>query len=368
MYTLFNDIYKGKKVFVTGHTGFKGSWLSIWLHLLGAEVAGFSLDPYTEQDNFIVSKIGKRIKDIRGDIRDYDSLYKEMHAFQPDIVFHLAAQPLVRLSYDLPKDTYDINVGGTVNVLECIRNLSCVKAGIMITSDKCYENREHLWGYRECDPLGGYDPYSSSKGAAETIISGYRNSFFNPDAFNIHGKSISSVRAGNVFGGGDWSKDRLIPDCIRAIRDNNPVKVRNPYSTRPWQHVLEPLCAYLHLGSLMLNDGQKYADSWNIGPDFESVIEVKDIVDMLINHMGRGTWETNTSSGAPHEAKLLALDCTKAKLYLNWFPSLDINESLSLTADWYNRFENEDGYGLCIKNIDYYIKKAYEKGAVWTHG
>lgn len=214
---IFDGFYKGKKVLVTGHTGFKGSWLSIWLEAMGAEVIGFSLDPYSERDNFVLSEISSKIIDIRGDIRDKNTLTEVFSKYRPEIVFHLAAQPLVRLSYDIPLETYEVNVMGTINVLEAIRVTDSVKVGVMITTDKCYENKEQIWGYRENEPMGGYDPYSSSKGAAEIAISSWRNSFFNPRNYNVHGKSIASARAGNVIGGGDWALDRIIPDCIRAI-------------------------------------------------------------------------------------------------------------------------------------------------------
>ena len=252
MIDIFNGFYHGKRVLVTGHTGFKGSWLSIWLHELGAEVIGIAQDPYSEQDNYVLSGIGRKITaDLRADIRDGEQLKSLFRTWQPDIVFHLAAQPLVRLSYEIPVDTYETNVMGTIHVLEAIRATDSVKVGVMITTDKCYENKEQIWGYRENEPMGGYDPYSSSKGAAEIAIASWRRSFFNPDDYARHGKSIASVRAGNVIGGGDWALDRIIPDCIRALESGNPIEIRSPRAIRPWQHVLEPLSGYLLLAQKM---------------------------------------------------------------------------------------------------------------------
>ena len=264
---IFDNFYRGKRVLVTGHTGFKGSWLSIWLHELGAEVIGVAQDPFTARDNFVLSGIGEKIKaDLRADIRDGERIKAIFQEYQPEIVFHLAAQPLVRLSYDIPVETYETNVMGTIHVLEAVRSTDSVKVGVMITTDKCYENKEQIWGYRENEPMGGYDPYSSSKGAAEIAIASWRRSFFNPSEYARHGKSIASVRAGNVIGGGDWALDRIIPDCIRAAMKHEDIVVRNPFSTRPYQHVLEPLYAYLMIAALQYEDG-KYAGYYNVGPD-----------------------------------------------------------------------------------------------------
>jgi len=367
MQNLFNNTYKGKKVLITGHTGFKGSWLSIWLNELGAEVAGFSLDPQNCEDNFVLCGLSTKLIDIRGNIKDYEAVLSAFNKFQPEIVFHLAAQPLVVLSYECPKETFDTNTGGTVNVLEAIRHTPSVKVAVMITTDKCYENREMMWGYRENDAMGGYDPYSASKGAAEIVISAYRSSFFNQAKFESHGKSVSSVRAGNVVGGGDWAKDRIVPDCIRSIKNNEPIKVRNPHATRPWQHVLEPLSSYLWLGSQMWENGVKFSGAWNFGPEFESVVSVKEIVELLIKYMKKGSWIDMSNQDALHEAKLLSLDCTKAKSLLNLNPILDIEQNIMLTAEWYLKYEEENVYDLCVQNINYYITMARKKRAVWTN-
>lgn len=350
--------YKGKTVLVTGHTGFKGSWLSIWLNLLGARVIGYSLDPYTENDNFVVSNIKDKIIDIRGDIRDFDKLSNVFSKYNPEIVFHLAAQPLVRLSYEMPKETYEINVMGTINVLECIRKTANSKIGIMVTTDKCYENKEQIWSYRENDAMGGYDPYSSSKGCCELIIASYRNSFMNPKKFNLHGKSIASVRAGNVIGGGDWSKDRIVPDTIRALINNEIIEIRNPNSIRPWQHVLEPLNGYLLLGKKMNEDGAKYCEGWNFGDNQERMFYVKDIVGMIIEKWGKGSWLEKSSEESLHESSILTLDCTKAKKYLEWKSKLTLEECIEFTIEWYKEYmKSENVYDICVKQIKDYMNK-----------
>ncbi|MBU3191624.1 CDP-glucose 4,6-dehydratase [Clostridium bowmanii] len=353
---LFNGFYKNKRVLITGHTGFKGSWLSIWLHKLGAIVIGYGLDPYTGDDNFVVSGLKNKIIDIRGDIRDYKKLLEVFNIYKPDIVFHLAAQALVKRSYENPIETYEINVMGTLNVLECIKNSAIVSTAIMVTTDKCYKNIEQIWGYREDDPMGGYDPYSSSKGCAEILIDSYRNSFINPKDYNHHGKAIATVRAGNVIGGGDWSVDRIIPDCIRAINKNKDIKIRNQGAVRPWQHVIEPLGGYLLLASKMFEDGVSYCSGWNFGPSSESIVTVSSVVDRIIAEWGYGKCIDNSVENAPHEANLLILDCTKAKTYLNWSPKFNIEQALKLTVDWYKNFKNKDTYDLCISQIESYCK------------
>ena len=358
---LFNDAFEGKTVLVTGHTGFKGSWLCIWLRESGANVIGYALEPYTENDNFVVAKIGSKIKSNIGDIRDYDKLKRVFDEYQPEIVFHMAAQPLVRLSYKQPKLTYDTNVGGTVNVLECCRLTDSVKVIINVTSDKCYENKEWVWGYRENDPLGGYDPYSSSKGCSEIITSAYRSSFFGTIENREHIKSISSVRAGNVIGGGDWREDRLVPDCIRALRNNEPVGIRSPASVRPWQHVLEPLSGYLLLASKMCEDGEKYSGAWNFGPDHGSIITVGELVKRLIGCWGNGQYKDLSEGLAhePHEATSLILDISKAINLLNWRPILAVNEAVKYTVNWYKACDV--GYDFCVGQISDYVDKSMRR-------
>lgn len=348
---MFNNIYSDKTVLVTGHTGFKGSWLCIWLHELGAKVIGYSLNPYTDKDNFVLSKIGDKIMDIRGDIRDKKRLEEVFEKYNPEFVFHLAAQPLVRLSYENPVDTYETNVMGTINILEAIRKISATKVGIMITTDKCYENKEQLWGYRESDSLGGYDPYSSSKGAAEIAINSWRLSYMNPKDYEKHGKSIASVRAGNVIGGGDWAKDRIIPDCIRALEADKPIEIRSPRSVRPWEHVLEPLSGYLLLGEKMYYNPKDYAQAWNFGPEASSIISVWDIAKLVVEHYGKGKLKDISNPNDLHEAKLLSLDISKARLKLGWQPTLSINETISLTTKWYKEYNESDIYKLCKQQI-----------------
>lgn len=355
---IFNNFFRGKRVLVTGHTGFKGSWLSIWLHELGAEVIGVAQDPFTERDNFVLSGIGQRIKaDIRADIRDGERIKEIFRQYQPEIVFHLAAQPLVRLSYDIPVETYQTNVMGTIHILEAIRFTDCVKVGVMITTDKCYENREQIWGYRENEPMGGYDPYSSSKGAAEIAIASWRRSFFHPGAYEKHGKSIASVRAGNVIGGGDWALDRIIPDCIKALEAGKPIEIRSPKAIRPWQHVLEPLSGYMLLAQKMWNDPVKYCEGWNFGPRAESITNVWDVASMVIENYGSGELQDLSDPDALHEAKLLMLDISKAKFQLGWEPRMSLGKCVQLVVDWYKRYKEEDAYTLCVEHIEKYLQE-----------
>ena len=352
----FNNIYKNKTVLVTGHTGFKGSWLSIWLKELGANVVGYSLDPYTEKDNFVLSNLQNKIVDIRGDIRDKKHLEEIFEKYKPDFVFHLAAQPLVRLSYEQPLETYEVNVMGTINVMECIRKTPETKIGIMITTDKCYDNKEQVWGYRENDALGGYDPYSSSKGAAEIAINSWRNSYFNPKDYNNHKKSIASVRAGNVIGGGDWALDRIVPDCIRALENNENIGVRNPKAIRPWEHVLEPLSGYLLLGQKMFEEENKYSEAWNFGPELDSIVPVWEIGELIIKNYGRGELEDKSNKDEVHEAKLLALDISKARFKLGWKPTWNIEKAIEKTVEWYREYNSKNVYELCVKQIEEFMK------------
>lgn len=355
---LFNNFYRGKRIIVTGHTGFKGSWLSIWLHALGAKVIGIGLNPLTNRDNFVLSDISNKIEaDLRADIRDIELMKELFRRYNPDIVFHLAAQPLVRLSYDIPVETYMTNVMGTINILEAIRATNSVKVGVMITTDKCYENKEQIWGYRETDPMGGYDPYSSSKGAAEIAISSWRQSFMNPCEYARHGKSIASVRAGNVIGGGDWALDRIIPDCIRALESGRPIDIRSPKSIRPWQHVLEPLSGYMLLAKKMWDCPTEFCEGWNFGPNVQSVSTVWEIAQKVTECYGKGSLRDLSDSNAIHEAKLLMLDISKARFRLGWQPVMDINQTVRMTTDWYKKYHSTDTYSLCISQIKEYVLK-----------
>ena len=350
----FDNFYQGKKIFITGHTGFKGSWLSLWLKELGAQVTGFALDPYTSKDNFVLSGLSSKIEDIRGDIRNAEKLDKMIQQIQPDIIFHLAAQPLVRLSYQQPVETYQTNLIGSLHVMEAFRKCTSAKTAVMITTDKCYENTEKMDGYRETDPMGGYDPYSSSKGATELAISSWRRSFMNPKEYNKHGKSIASVRAGNVIGGGDWTTDRIIPDCVRALESNKTIAIRNPKAIRPWQHVLEPLNGYLLLAKKMWEEPAQYCEGWNFGPNMEAVENVWTVASKVIQYYGSGTLTDHSSVNAPHEANLLILDIQKAKTKLNWLPRMNIDQTIKMTVDWYRNYQNSDVYQLCLKQIQQY--------------
>lgn len=357
MRDILEKIYRGRTVLITGHTGFKGSWLAIWLNELGANVIGYALDPLNAKDNFNLANLKDKIVDIRGDIRDSDKLYKVFDEYQPEFVFHLAAQPLVRLSYQQPKYTYEVNVIGTLNVLEAMKATDKTKVGIIITSDKCYENKEWLWGYRENDDLGGFDPYSSSKGCVELLVASYRNSFFNVNKFDEHEKVIATVRAGNVIGGGDWSKDRILPDCISALEINQNIIIRNPKAVRPWQHVLEPLSGYLLLGSNLLQHGSKYSGAWNFGPNPDSIITVEEVVNKIIMYWGKGNWispDSNLDLDLPHEANLLILDINKVKYVLGWSPKWNIDKALEKTIQWYKNYSSEDVYNICKSQINEY--------------
>lgn len=359
MVDIFNNFYKGKRVLVTGHTGFKGSWLSIWLHELGAEVVGVGFDPYSEKDNFVLSGIGNKIKaDIRADIRDGKKMKEIFAEYQPEIVFHLAAQPLVRLSYDIPVETYEVNVMGTIHIMEAIRATKSVKVGVMITTDKCYDNCETLKGYVETDPFGGYDPYSSSKGACEVAIQSWRRSFFNPEDYGKkHTVSLASVRAGNVIGGGDWAKDRIIPDCIRALEEDRVIDIRSPKAVRPWEHVLEPLSGYMLLAQLMWDNPTEYCEGWNFGPEAEGVSTVWEVASEVIKNYGSGELKDSSDPNAVHEANLLMLNIDKAKSRLGWYPRMNMQHCMELVVDWYKRYQAEDVYELCVEEINKFLIK-----------
>lgn len=357
MNDIFNNFFKDKRVLVTGHTGFKGSWLSIWLYELGAKVIGVGLDPLTDRDNFVLSGIGSKIEaDIRADIRDGEQMKEIFKQYQPEIVFHLAAQPLVRLSYEIPAETYQTNVMGTINIMEAIRSTDSAKVAVMITTDKCYDNKEQTKGYKETDPFGGYDPYSSSKGACEIAIQSWRRSFFNPESYGKkHTVAIASVRAGNVIGGGDWAKDRIIPDCIRALETTKVIEIRSPKAVRPWEHVLEPLSGYMLLAQKMWNEPTTYCEGWNFGPEEESVLTVWDMASAVTESYGYGELKDVSDPNNVHEANLLMLNIDKAKNRLGWAPRLNAKECIELTADWYKRYKTEDVYSLCVEEIDKFI-------------
>ena len=354
--SLLDDFYKDKKILITGHTGFKGSWLSIWLKMMGAEVIGYALEPYTERDNFVVTKLEYKTIHIIGDVRNYQNLLNVFTKYEPEFVFHLAAQPLVRESYVNPKETYDVNIGGTVNLLECCRLTESVKVIVNVTTDKCYENKEWIWGYRENDRLGGYDPYSSSKAGSEVVTAAYRQSFFNPEKVNKHGKNIASARAGNVIGGGDWQTDRLIPDCIASLEQNEPIIIRNPSAVRPWQHVLEPLSGYLLLAEKMYQSPGQYCEAWNFGPTERSMKPVGEVTDLVIQNWGEGSWQDLSEKNASHETNILKLDISKARTRLGWNPVLSIERAVTATVDWYKSYKEHDMYQFCKKQVESYMR------------
>ena len=334
------QFWQGKKVLITGHTGFKGSWLCLWLQHLGAELIGYSLLPPTKPSLFEVAQVEKLMTSIIGDVRDRQHLSTVIAQFQPEIVLHLAAQPLVRESYKAPVDTYATNVMGTVNLLESVREVGGVKVLINVTSDKCYENREWIWGYRENEPLGGYDPYSSSKACAELVTAAYRNSFFHPEKYSEHGLAIATARAGNVIGGGDWASDRLVPDIINSLMTGQPLLIRNPYATRPWQHVLEPLNGYLTLAEHLFQQGSAYSEAWNFGPNESDIKPVHWIVEQLLSLWGGDVSWTKDAAIQNHEANYLALDCAKARSRLKWQPKLDLLTALAWIVDWTKAFQS----------------------------
>ena len=351
------DIYKGKRIFLTGHTGFKGSWLNLWLKSLGAEVYGYALAPNTNPSHFELLGGNKEFRGVFADIRDRENLKQSLRSFNPDIIFHLAAQPLVRESYKNPVATFESNVIGTLNVLDCARELESLTAIVVITTDKVYENKEWIWGYRENDALGGYDPYSASKACAEIVTDSMRNSFFNINEFGkSHQVLIATARAGNVIGGGDWSEDRLIPDIIKAVCANKSVKIRNPKSTRPWQHVLEPLRGYLMLGEKLLEGKKEFATAFNFGPNLQDNLRVEEILKITKNLWDKVDYVLECDSNAPHEAGLLMLDVAKAQKLLNWEPVMNSLESIKYTISWYREFY-ENGQIVSQEQLGNYIKE-----------
>lgn len=349
------EFWKGKKVLITGHTGFKGSWLCMYLNTLGAEVSGYALEPPTEVNLYELCGISSFVSSTISDVRDFDSLLKKIEVEKPEIIIHMAAQPLVIESYKNPRETYEINVMGTVNLLEAVRHVESVKAVVNVTTDKCYENREWPWGYREYEPMGGYDPYSNSKGCSELVTSSFRSSFFNTKDNHIHRVNLASSRAGNVIGGGDWAKDRLIPDFIRSITLGEQLKIRNPYSIRPWQHVIEPLTGYLILCEKLYDQGSAFAEGWNFGPDDNDAKNVEWVIKTICEIWGNGASYSIENGIKLHEANYLKLDCSKAKSLLGWFPKWDLKTALQAVVDWNKAYlKNEDMRRVSIAQIEQY--------------
>ncbi len=333
--------YQGKKIFITGHTGFKGSWLLAALHLLGVEVKGYAHAPHTSPSLYDLLEGDKMCQSVIGDILEKDKLKNEILAFQPDIILHLAAQPLVRLSYEIPQDTFAVNALGTANLLDAVRFLEKPCAVVIITTDKVYENKEWIFSYRENDALGGYDPYSASKACAEIITQAYTNSFFNPLAYPTHLKGVATARAGNVIGGGDWSMDRIIPDIIRALTHNKPIMLRNPSATRPWQHVIEPIMGYLILGMRLYEQPTKFHGAWNFGPSLYDNLSVEIVVQIAINTWGGGEYQNMEIENAVHEANLLKLDTNKTNSLLDWRGEMDFINAIEETIAWYKQHQTE---------------------------
>jgi CDP-glucose 4,6-dehydratase len=353
--TTAGHFWQGKKVFLTGHTGFKGAWLSLWLHALGAQVTGYALEPPTDPSLFALARVDRLVTSVTADVRDLERLKAEMALAAPEIVIHMAAQPLVRDSYKIPVETFAINVMGTVHLLEAVRACPSVRAVVNVTTDKVYENREWAWGYRENEAMGGYDPYSNSKGCSELVTASYRSSYFNPEKYPEHRVALATARAGNVIGGGDWAGDRLIPDCIRAILAGEPVQIRNPGAIRPWQHVLEPLSGYLLLAQRLFEDGVRYTGGWNFGPSEEDARPVGWIVEKLCAGWGRGASYSLDEGEHPHEAHHLKLDCSKARGELGWTPRWGLERALASIVSWTAAYrDREDLREVCLRQIGEY--------------
>ncbi|MBI4650200.1 CDP-glucose 4,6-dehydratase [Candidatus Desantisbacteria bacterium] len=356
MISQFEDIYKGKTVLVTGHTGFKGSWLCLWLKELGAKVIGYALLPQTNPNH--IDLLNLNITSITGNIKNPDKLDAIFKKYKPEIVFHLAAQPLVRYSYLNPVETFETNVMGTINIFETCRNTKSVKAIINITSDKCYANKEWVWGYREIDPMGGFDPYSASKGCSELVTVSYRNSFFTGNTL------LASTRAGNVIGGGDWAEDRIVPDIMKAVNIKEKVLIRNPEATRPWQYVLEPLSGYLLLGQKLLEGKKEFSDAWNFGPKDENNVKVETLVKNFKKHWNKIDYKIKINKNNPHEAGFLKLDWSKALLKMKWMPNWDFNKTIEMTVKWYKEFY-ENKKIISLYTLNEYIKDAESKNLEW---
>jgi len=370
---LFHNIFKNKVVFVTGHTGFQGSWLSLWLKSLGAKVVGYSIDLPTEPSLFETINLKQEIVDIRGDVKDFSHLEDSLLRHKPEFVFHLAAQSLVRLSYERPIETFETNVLGTANLLEAIRSTSSVKVCVVITSDKCYENKEKMVSYKETDPLGGYDPYSASKAAAELVVSSYNRSFFHKKNGSWRSVSVSSVRAGNVIGGGDWARDRIIPDSIRALMSKEPVAIRHPNSVRSWQYVLEPISGMLLLATKMWTQPNKFTGALNFGPDIsDGVITVREVVRKILDVWGSGSWidVSTKSNNSLHEANVLRLSSTKAQKLLGWRAAYSLEDSIVKVVDWYQSFikKQTEMKAFTLKQIENYVTKAKQLSIPWAKG
>lgn len=350
-----NEFWNKKRVLITGHTGFKGSWLCLWLKSLGAQVTGYALEPPTEPSLFNLCRIEELIQSVNGDVRDFAFLQKTILSAKPEIVIHMAAQPLVRDSYQRPVETYDINVMGTVNLLEAVRHTTGIKALVNVTTDKCYENKEWPWGYRENEPFGGYDPYSNSKACSELVTDAFRSSFFNPKDYEQHNLAVASARAGNVIGGGDWGKDRLITDCMVALLQGETIKIRNPNAIRPWQHVLEPLGGYLSLAEKLYHDGPAFAEGWNFGPADSDSKTVQWVVERLCQQWGEGAEYRIDHGERPHEANYLKLDCSKAKVRLKWSPRWTLDKAIDKIIEWTRAYQNNDNVRtVCLNQIQEY--------------
>ena len=349
------SFWRGRRVFLTGHTGFKGSWLSLWLHKLGADVTGYALDPPTQPSLFEQARVADSVRSIRGDIRDLAHLKSAVAECRPQVILHLAAQSVVRASYEDPIESYSSNVMGTVHLLDVVRQLKQPCAIVNVTSDKCYENREWIWGYRENEPMGGHDPYSNSKGCAELVTSAYRDSFFSPEAIAVHGVALGSARAGNAIGGGDWTRDQLIPDLMRAFLAGKPCLIRNPAAYRPWQFLLEPLRGYLILAERLAENGATFASGWNFGPADADIQPVSWIADELVSLWGQEASWALDSGAHPHEAHALKLDATKAARGLDWRPVLPLKQALAWIAEWYQAFHRSgDLRQVTLKQIEEY--------------